>query len=101
RTESDLFQQRWTEAQLRAEVLGIEPADADAQDWQRQLLESVRALYRAEMDRQRLVKQLEALVAAAEAGDEQLPLVLAETRDVLREQRNPAGGPDKISGPVP
>jgi len=70
RTESELFQKRWQEAQLRAQTLGVNFADDAASQAQRQLVESVRALYLAEAERQRLVEQLRRLLAAVETdGD--------------------------------
>jgi hypothetical protein len=64
RTESELFQKKWTEAKLQAQTLGVNFADASATAAQRQLVESVRALYLAEAERQRLVEQLQRLLAA-------------------------------------
>jgi hypothetical protein len=68
RTESELFQQKWAEAQLRAQTLGVNFADADATQAQRQLIESVRSLYLAEAERQRLIGQLERLLVAVESN---------------------------------
>lgn len=60
RTESELFQKLWTEAQM----LGVSPTDAT----QRQLVASVRSLYLAEAERQRLTEQLDRLLAAVQTG---------------------------------
>ncbi|MGA2220887.1 MAG: hypothetical protein ABSH21_03745 [Verrucomicrobiia bacterium] len=68
RTESDLFQKKWMEAQLRAQMLGVNFADADATQTQRQLIESVRSLYLAEAERQRLIGQIKRLLAAVESN---------------------------------
>ena len=68
RTESELFQQKWAEAQLRARTLGVNFADADATQAQRQLIESVRSLYLAEAERQRLIEELKRLLAAVESN---------------------------------
>jgi len=68
RTESDLFQKKWTEAQLRAQTLGVNFDDTDATRAQRQLIESVRSLYLVEAERQRLLDQLKRLLAAAESN---------------------------------
>jgi hypothetical protein len=68
RTESELFQKLWTEAQLRAQTLGANLTDADANASQRQLVESVRSLYLAEAERQRLIEQLKRLLAALQTG---------------------------------
>ena len=64
RTESELFQKKWSEAQLRAQTLGVNFADESATQAQRQLVESVRALYLAEAERQRLAEQLQRLLSA-------------------------------------
>src|SRR5437867_12230867 len=66
RTESELFQKLWTEAQLRAQTLGANLTDADANASQRQLVESLRSLYLAEAERQRLIEQLNRLLAAVQ-----------------------------------
>jgi len=68
RTESELFQKRWAEAQLRAQSLGVDFSDPNATQAQRQLVESVRALYLAEAERQRLAEQLQRLVAAIQTN---------------------------------
>jgi hypothetical protein len=64
RTESELFQKKWTEARLQAQTLGVNFADASATAAQRQLVESVRALYLAEAERQQLAEQLQRLLTA-------------------------------------
>ena len=68
RTESELFQQLWTEAQLRAQTLGANLGDSDANAAQRQLVESLRSLYLAEAERQRLIEQLKRLLEATQTG---------------------------------
>lgn len=64
RTESELFHKKWSEAQLRAQTLGVDFADSNASKTQRQLDESVRALYLADAERQRLVAQVQRLIEA-------------------------------------
>ena len=64
RTESELFQKQWSEAKLQAQTLGVNFADASATATQRQLVESVRALYLSEAERQRLIEQLQRLLTA-------------------------------------
>jgi hypothetical protein len=66
RTESELFQKKWSEAQMRAQTLGVNFADDTATQAQRQLVESVRALYLAQAERERLVEQLRRLLQAVE-----------------------------------
>ena len=68
RTESDLFRQRWTEAQLRAQTLGANPSDIDSGARQRQLLEGVRALYLEQAEQLRMVDRLKALLTAVESN---------------------------------
>ncbi len=68
RTESELFQKLWTEAQLRAQMLGANLTDVDANASQRQLVESLRLLYLAEAERQRLIEQFNRLLAAVQTG---------------------------------
>ena len=68
RTESELFQKLWTEAQLRAQTLGANLTDADANASQRQLVESLRSLYLAEAERQRLIEELNRLLTAVQTG---------------------------------
>ncbi len=70
RTESELFHKKWSEAQLRAQTLGVDFADNSAAQTQRQLAESVRALYLADAERQRLVAQVQRLIEALQkSGD--------------------------------
>jgi hypothetical protein len=66
RTESELFQKRWSEAQLRAQSLGVNFANDSVTQAQRQLVESIRALYLAQAERQHLVEQLQRLLQAIE-----------------------------------
>ena len=70
RTEGELFHKKWSEAQLRAQRLGVDVADDNAGQTQRQLAESVRALYLADAERQRLLAQVQRLIEALqESGD--------------------------------
>src|SRR5258706_3631759 len=68
RTESELFQKLWTEAQLRAQTFGANLTDADANASQRQLVASLRLLQLAEAEGQRLIEQLNRLLAAVQTG---------------------------------
>ena len=68
RTESELFQRKWTEAQLRAQTLGANPSDSEAAAAQRQLVETVRQLALAEAERQRLAAQLQKLLGAVQSN---------------------------------
>ncbi|NQU11075.1 hypothetical protein HQ590_09815 [bacterium] len=64
RTESELFQKQWAEARLRAEAVGVNFAEANTTQLQRQLIESVRALYLLDAERTRLLEQLQRLAVA-------------------------------------
>jgi hypothetical protein len=99
RTESELFQKRWTEAQLRAQTLGVNFADAGATQVQRQFIESVRSLYLAEAERQRLVEQLKRLQAAVETNGD-VAVELERTKAVLAASEQPlvAGQPAPSTG---
>ena len=68
RTESELFQKQWGEAQLRAQMLGVNFADANATQTQRQLAETMRVLSRAEAERKQLVEQLKRLLEAVQTN---------------------------------
>ena len=68
RTESEMFQQLWVAAQVRAQTLGANLTEADAAATHRQLVETLRKLYLAEADRQRLAELLKRLVTGLEAN---------------------------------
>jgi hypothetical protein len=97
RTESELFQKKWSETQLRAQALGVNFADDSAGQVQRQLVESVRALYLAEAEHQRLVEQLQRLLDAFEthgdvAGElARTKALLAATNRAAEDKRGTAG----------
>ncbi len=68
RTESEMFQRKWTEAQLRAQTLGANPNDSEASAAQRQLAEAIRQLALAQAECQRLTAQLERLLVAVQSN---------------------------------
>ncbi len=68
RTESEMFQRKWTEAQLRAQTLGANLSDSEAAAAQRQLVETVRQLALEESERQRLAAQLQKLLGAVQSN---------------------------------
>jgi len=88
RTESELFQKRWSEAQLRAQTLGVNFADDSVTQAQRQLVESIRALYLAQAERQRLVEQLQRLLQAIEKQSD-VTEELARTKALLAATMQP------------
>ena len=67
RTESELFQRLWTEAQVRAGVLGANLLDSDVAATQAQLIEVLRQLYRADAERQQVTEMLKQVVTAVES----------------------------------
>ncbi len=87
RTESALFQERWTEAELRTKALGVDVSEADDRQWQRTVVESVRALYHAEDEKQLCMEQLERVLKAVDRDDvEQLSVVLNDAEAILLNQ---------------
>jgi hypothetical protein len=91
RTEGELFQKKWSDAQLRAQTLGVNFADETATHAQRQLVESVRTLYLAEAERQRLIEQLQRLLDAIQKqGD--VSGELARAKALLGASEQPAFG---------
>jgi hypothetical protein len=91
RTESELFQKKWSDAQLRAQTLGVNFVDETATQAQRQLVESVRALYLAEAEQQRLIEQLQRLLDAIQKqGD--VSGELARTKALLATREQPTSG---------
>jgi cell shape-determining protein MreC len=91
RTESELFHKKWSEAQLRAQTLGVDLADNSAAQTQRQLAESVRALYLADAERQRLVTQMQRLIEALQKpGD--VAGELARTKALFEAADRPFSG---------
>jgi len=79
RTESELFHKKWTEEQLRAQMLGADVVDDASRQAQQQLAQTARALYLAEAERQRLVVQVQRLIEALQGpGDVTGELVRAK-----------------------
>ena len=67
RTESELFQQLWSETQIRSQMLGANLTESDIVVTHRQLVESLRKFYLVEADRQRLAELLKRLVIGIES----------------------------------
>lgn len=97
RTESELFQKRWSEEQLRAQALGVNLGGDSGRQVQRQLVESVRALYLAEAERQQLVTQLERLLDAVQRQVDVTGEV-AQARALLAATDRPAADPRSTAG---
>lgn len=68
RTESELFQQLWSEAQVRAQTISANLLEADAAATQRQLVEALRKLYVADAERMRLAELLNRLVVGIDSN---------------------------------
>jgi len=92
RTESELFQQLWAAAQVRVQMLGANLTEADAAATQRQLVETLRKLYLAEAERQRLTDLLKRLVTGIEAKRD-VTEEIAATKQVLVERLNGSARP--------
>jgi hypothetical protein len=87
RTESDLFQRRWVEMQSRMQALGVSSAADAASPCHGQLLETIRSLYLAEAEKQRVLDQLKQLVSVlATNGDARSELARAEVTIAASEQ---------------
>ena len=82
RTESELFERLWTEAQVRVQTLGVNLAEPDATVTQRQLVETLQRLYRAESDRQQLANVLQRLVTGL-ASNQDVAGLIATGKQVL------------------
>ena len=72
RTESELFQHLWSEAQVRAQTFGANLLESDAAATRRQLVEVLQKLYFAEADRLRLVALLNRLVGDIDSNQDVL-----------------------------
>jgi hypothetical protein len=91
RTESEMFQKLWMESQVRAQTLGANLTDSDATATHRQLVESLRMLYLADAERQRLAVQLHKLVSALTSNQNVLAEVEATRRLLAGTPVAPAG----------
>ena len=85
RTESELFQKLWSEAQMRAQTLGANLTDSDVVATHRQLVETLRKLYMADIDRQRLLELLKRLVTGVESNQD-VAGEIAATKRLLAEK---------------
>jgi len=90
RTESEMFQRKWTEAQLRAQTLGANPNDTEVAAAQRQLVETVGQLALAQAERVRLAEQLQKLLGAVQSNVNVKAEVEA-TQTLLSALKQPAG----------
>ena len=68
RTESELFQHLWKEAEVRSQTLGANLLESDGVATHRQLVEALRKLYVAESDRIHLAELLRHLVGEIESN---------------------------------
>ncbi len=98
RTESELFHQKWSEVQLRAQMLGADAADDASRQAQQQLAGAARALYLAEAERHRLVAQVQRLIEALQ-GPGDITGELARTKTLLSAADQPVSGNPAIHRP--
>jgi hypothetical protein len=87
RTESELFQKLWAEAQVRVQTLGANLSEADG-GAQREFVETLRALYLAEAERQRLAEQLTKLVTVIESNGD-VAVELEKAKRLLAASEKP------------
>ena len=85
RTESEMFQKLWMEAQMRAQTLGANLTDSDVVATHRQLVETLRKLYMADIDRQRLLELLKRLMTGIESNQD-VAVEIAATKQLLSEK---------------
>ena len=89
KTESELFQQLWTESQVRMQTLGANLSESDAAATQRQLVATLRKLYLAEADRQRLTEFLRRLVGRLESNEDVAAEVAATKKWLVEKPMRP------------
>ena len=89
KTESELFQQLWTESQVRMQTLGANLSESDAAATQRQLVATLRKLYLAEADRQRLTELLRRLVGRLESNEDVAAEVAATKQWLVEKPMRP------------
>ena len=75
KTEAELFQEKWEEAHLAASASGMRLMTEGEQRLQKQLAQSIRQLYDAQVERDRLQTQLERLIETSS-------LVLEKSGDI-------------------
>ena len=85
KTESEVMQNLWTEAQVRAQTVSANLTEPDIATMQRQLVETLRKLYLAETERQRLVELTKRLVAGVESNRD-VAGEIAATKQLLAEK---------------
>jgi hypothetical protein len=82
RTESELFQKRWRETRLLLELAGYGAGATESGKLLRQLAESSQAQTKLEMDRNKLIAQMERLLASSDDPDK-LEVELDNARRLL------------------
>ena len=92
RTESELFQQLWTESQVRMQTLGANLSESDAAATQRQLVAALRKLYLVEADRQRLTELLKRLIVKMELNEDAAVEVAATKQWLAKKTVRPMPG---------
>jgi cell shape-determining protein MreC len=99
RTESEMFQKLWAEAEVRAQSLGASLTEPAVAAQQRQLVEALRALYLAEAERQRLIEQLRRLTSAVESN-RNVAGEIEVTRKLLASMASLPAGSDSTAGTI-
>jgi hypothetical protein len=69
-TESELFKKKWADAQLRAQTLGVDFSDREGSELQRQVVDSVRALYLTQAENERLRETLQQLLETLQTAED-------------------------------
>ena len=100
RTETDLFQQRWADMQLRLQTLGVSPAGDATTQWQRQLMETIRSLYLAEAEKERVLAHLKELVSVVSTNGD-VAGVVKRAEGVIAASEQPRQEASKKAEGVP
>ena len=90
RTESELFQKLWAEAQVRAQTLGADLTESDTAATHRQFVATLRKLYLAEAERQRVTELLQRLVAGIKSNRDVTGEIAAAKQLVVAVPVSPA-----------
>lgn len=104
KTEAELFQKKWEEAQLAARASGVKLMTEGERRLQKQLAESIRRLYQAQQERERLREQMvqllevtDLMLQQGDGLDPQLRRVAESQRDasktMLAKLQRPIGPP--------
>jgi len=90
KTEAELFQQKYEEAQLAARASGVKLMTEGEKRLQKQLAESIRQLYEAQQDREKLREQMQRLIEATGVLLEKSDGVDPAARRLVEAEKNDA-----------